>query len=167
MGNAWFVGKLQVVDGARAESDALTEVDLATTAVLEREFESFAANPDPGIAGDAEVRLTAFTPKQLDYDYRTSAPGTIVFSEIYYPHGWKASIDGVPAEHFRVNYLLRALNVPEGSHHISFIFDPDSVRKGDTVATVCVVLMYLLIISAAIWGIIRKSRAGKDAAATH
>lgn len=167
MGNAWFVGKLQVVDGARAESDALTEVDLTTTAVLEREFESFAANPDPGIAGDAEVRLTAFSPKQLDYDYRTSAPGTIVFSEIYYPHGWKASIDGVPAEHFRVNYLLRALNVPEGSHHISFIFDPDSVREGDTVATVCVVLMYLLIISAAIWGIIRKSRAGKDAAATH
>ena len=167
MGNAWFVEKLHVVDGAQAESDALSVVDLTTTAVLEREFEAFASNPDPGIAEDAEVRLTAFTPKQLDYEYTTSKPGTIVFSEIYYPHGWKASIDGTPAEHFRVNYLLRALNVPEGSHHITFIFDPDSVRKGDRIATVCVVVMYLLILAAAAWGITSLSKRRKDASATH
>ncbi|MBQ1709344.1 MAG: YfhO family protein, partial [Bacteroidales bacterium] len=167
MGNAWFVERLMVVDGARAESNALDQIDLTTTAVLDREFEAFAANPQPGIAPDAEVHLTAFTPKQLDYDYRSATPGTIVFSEIYYPYGWKATIDGQKAEHFRVNYLLRAINVPEGSHHITFIFDPDSVRKGDRIATICVVLMYLLILSAAGWGLYRHFKTRKDAAATH
>jgi len=167
MGNAWFVEKLTVVDGARAESDALSETDLTTTAVLDKEFAGFAANPQPGVAADAEVRLTAFTPKQLDYEYRTSTPGTIVFSEIYYPYGWKATIDGAPADHFRVNYLLRALNVPEGSHHITFLFDPDSVRKGDTIATACVVLMYLLILAAVGWGIFQAVKKRQNAEASH
>ena len=167
MGNAWFVGNLKVVDGARAEINALEQIDLSTTAVLDREFEAFASRPEPGIAPDAAVLMTAFTPKQIDYDYQTATPGTIVFSEIYYPYGWKASIDGTPVDHFRVNYLLRALNVPEGSHHITFIFDPDSVRKGDRIATVCVVLMYLLILAAAGWGIYRCFKNRKDAAATH
>jgi len=167
MGNAWFVGELRVVDGARAEIDALDRVDLSNTAVLDRTFEAFATNPEPGIAPDAEVHLTAFTPKQLDYDYQSSQPGTLVFSEIYYPYGWKASIDGAPVEHFRVDYTLRALNVPAGSHHITFLFDPDSVRKGDTIATICVVLMYLLILAAIGWGIYGSIKTRKDAAATH
>ena len=167
MGNAWFVGSLQVVDGARAESDALGTLDLTTTAVLDKEFAAFAKNPEPGIAPDAEIRLTAFTPKQLDYDYTTSTPGTVVFSEIYYPYGWKASIDGKPADHFRVNSLLRALNVPAGSHHITFLFDPDSVRRGDRIATVCVGVMYLLILSAVGWGLYREIKKRKNAAAAH
>ena len=167
MGNAWFVGELRVVDGARAEIDALDRVDLSNTAVLDRTFESFATDPAPGIAPDAEVHLTAFTPKQLDYDYQSSQPGTLVFSEIYYPYGWKASIDGAPVEHFRVDYTLRALNVPAGSHHITFLFDPDSVRKGDTIATICVVLMYLLILAAIGWSIYGNIKTRKDAAATH
>ena len=167
MGNAWFVGSLQVVDGARAESDALGTLDLTTTAVLDKEFAAHAANPEPGIAPDAEIRLTAFTPKQLDYDYTTSTPGTVVFSEIYYPYGWKASIDGAPAEHFRVNYLLRALNVPAGSHHITFLFDPDSIRKGDAIATACVIVMYLAILALVAGAVIGRIRKKNDAAATH
>ena len=167
LGNAWFVEKLILADGAQAESDALNTIDVATTAVLDKEFARFAANPEPGIAPDAEVHLTSWTPKQLDYDATTSTPGTLVFSEIYYPYGWKATIDGQPAEHFRVNYLLRALNVPAGTHHITFLFDPDSVRKGDAIATTCVVLMYLLILAIAGWGVYRSSKKRKDAAAAH
>ena len=165
LGNAWFVEKLLVVDNANAESDALNEIDLATTAVLDRSFERFVSDPEPGIAPDARIQLTAYTPKQLDYDCTSSQPGTVVFSEIYYPHGWKASIDGQPAEHFRVNYTLRALNVPAGSHHITFIFDPDSVRKGDAIATVCIVLMYALILAFIVLGVVRCVKKRKDAAA--
>ena len=166
MGNAWFVEKLKVVDGGRAESDALNEIDLATTAVLDRSFASYVQDTAPGIAPDAEVHLTAYTPKQLDYDYTTSQPGTIVFSEVYYPYGWKASIDGTPVDHYRVNYLLRAVNVPAGSHHITFLFDPDSVRKGDAIATVCVILMYLFILAAIGLGLWRLTK-NKNAAAAH
>ena len=167
LGNAWFVEKIQVVDGANAESDALGTIDLATTAVVDRPFERFVTDPEPGIADDASIRLIACTPKQLDYTCTSSQPGTVVFSEIYYPHGWKASIDGQPAEHFRANYTLRAMNVPAGTHHITFLFDPDSVRKGDAIATACVVLMYALILAAIVLGILRCTKNRKNAAAAH
>lgn len=58
----------------------------------------------------------------------------------------EASIDGVPADYFRVNYALRALNVPAGEHAIHFVFDPDSVRRGDALAVACIILMYLIIL---------------------
>lgn len=148
LGNAWFVDSLVIADGAREESDALNEIELSHTAVLDKTFADHVSNTRPGIAPDAEVHLTAYTPKQLDYDYTTSQPGTIVFSEIYYPYGWKASIDGEPVDHYRVNYTLRAINVPAGEHHITFLFDPDSVRKGDRIATICIVIMYLTILAA-------------------
>ena len=70
----------------------------------------------------------------------------MVFSEIYYPYGWKVTIDGVPAEHFRADYTLRALHIPAGDHAIHFEFAPDSVRKGDTLAIVCILAMYLIIL---------------------
>ncbi|MBR5018521.1 MAG: hypothetical protein IKX53_02665 [Bacteroidales bacterium] len=165
LGHAWFVEKLVVADDARAECDALNTIDLATTAVVDRSFTGQIASLEPGIAPDATVTLTAWSPKQLDYDISTSAPGTVVFSEIYYPYGWKASIDGTPANHYRVNYLLRALDVPSGSHHVTFLFDPDSVRKGDAISTVCVILMYLLILLLAGWGIYRYCKNRKNAAA--
>ena len=160
LGNAWFVESLQTVDGARAESDALMAVDLKTTAVIDKEFAPMVPNLNPGIAPDARITLTGHTPEYLDYEVSTSAPGVVVFSEIYYPHGWKATIDGTPAEHFRVNYMLRAMNVPAGKHQIHFVFDPDSVRKGDTIAVSFCVLMYLLvlgIIAAALWKRFKKA----------
>ena len=167
LGNAWFVEKLVVVDGARAESDALNSINLANTAVLDREFAAFAANPEPGVAPDAEVRLTSYSPKTLTYESNSSQDGTVVFSEIYYPYGWKAFIDDVPADHFRVNYLLRALNVPAGSHRITFTFDPDSIRKGDAIATVCVIVMYLLILFLIAGTVVRRVRGKKNAGAPH
>ena len=166
-GNAWFVERLVAAENAREESDALSVLDLQTAAVYDRSFADFVQDPEPGIAPDAEIRLTGKTPRQLDYEYSSSAPGTVVFSEIYYPYGWKASIDGEPAGHFRVDYLLRALNVPAGTHHITFVFDPDSVRKGDAIATVCIVLMYLLIAAAVGFGIFRSCKSRKNGIRAH
>ena len=153
MGNAWWVENLKIVDNATQESDALMEVDLRTTAVLDRKFAEFAGNPQPGVAPDAEVRLTKYTPKTLDYIASSSQDGTVVFSEIYYPYGWKATIDGQAADIFRVNYMLRALNVPAGLHQIHFEFDPDSVRKGDALSMAFIVLMYLLTAAGIAFGV--------------
>ena len=156
MGNAWYVADLMLVDNANQESDALNVIDLSNTAVVDRKFADFVQNPHPGIAPDASVKLTYFRPRRVEYDSHSSTDGTIVFSEIYYPYGWKASIDDKPVDHFRVNYTLRALNVPAGDHHISFVFDPDSVRKGDTIAMICLIVMYLLILAAIVTGCLRK-----------
>lgn len=154
-GNAWFVNRLIPVDNANEEMDALARIDLRHEAVLDKEFAGMAGNLEPGADSTATVQLTAYTPRYIDYRYSTSKPGTIVFSEIYYPYGWKASIDGQSADHFRVNYTLRALNVPAGEHSIHFEFDPDSVRKGDSIAMACVILMYVIVLAlagAAIYG---------------
>ena len=153
LGNAWFVGKLVPVNGANAEIDALMTVPLQTEAVIDKEFVPMASSLEPGIPEGAQIKLTAHTPESLDYDVTTPEPGIVVFSEIYYPHGWKATIDGQSADHFRVNYMLRAMNVPAGQHKIHFVFDPDSVRKGDTIAVIFCILMYLItfgIIAAAL-----------------
>ena len=162
LGNAWYVGDILVVDNANQESDALNDIDLGNTAVVDRQFADFVKDPHPGIAPDASVELTYFRPRKVEYDSHSSADGTIVFSEIYYPYGWKASIDGNPVDHFRANYTLRALNVPAGDHHIIFIFDPDSVRKGDTIAMTCIIAMYLLILMAITSGCIRSCRKKTD-----
>ena len=110
---------------------------------------------------EAVVRLTKYTPRYLDYEYSTSKPGTIVFSEIYYPYGWKATIDGQPADIYRVNYMLRAINVPAGEHRIHMEFDPESVKKGNAIAMACVIIMYatiLAVIGFALYGAVRRRK---------
>ena len=166
LGNAWFVGDILLADNAQAESDALMQVDLGTTAVVGADFASCVPDLHPGIDPDAKVVLTKFHPRFLDYTYTSSTPGTLVFSEIYYPYGWKATIDGTPVEHYRADFTLRALNVPAGTHAIHFEFDPDSVRKGDAIATICILLMYLVAagyIAVALVRCVKRRKAEKDA----
>lgn len=161
MGNAWFVDTLVVANDANEESEALNYLDLHTTAVLDKEFAHHVKDFTPGTDSTAVVKLTKYTPRYLDYEYTTSKPGTIVFSEIYYPYGWKATIDGQPADIYRVNYMLRAINVPAGAHKIHMEFAPDSVKKGDTIAMVCIVIMYgtiLLIIFLTVLRTIRRRK---------
>lgn len=71
-----------------------------------------------------------------------------VFSEIYFPWGWKATVDGQPAELARVNYVLRAMALPAGSHEVTMRFEPASVRTTSSVAYACVTLIYLLLAAA-------------------
>ena len=161
MGNAWFVDTLQVVDTPNEESDALNHIDLHTTAVLDKEFAPYVSNFTPGTDSTATVRLTKYTPRYLDYEYTTGKPGTIVFSEIYYPYGWKATIDGEPADIYRVNYMLRAINVPAGKHTIHMEFAPDSAKRGDTIALICIGIMYATILFVIAFSIFRAVRKRK------
>ena len=134
------------------------QVDLANTVVVDTDaFGSFADGFKPAADG-SEVHLTVYKPDRLEYDCNSPDGGTVVFSEIYYPYGWKATVDGAPADHFRANYTLRAMNVPAGSHHIVFEFRPDSVRKGDFLSLACIILMFGLMAFFAVRGILRARR---------
>lgn len=148
LGNAWFVDNLVIAKNANEESAALNDLDLSHEAVLDESFASYVSDFEPAVPEDATVVMNSYSPKDLDYTYSTSQPGTIVFSEIYYPYGWKATIDGQSVDHYRVNYALRALNVPAGQHNIHFTFDPDRVHKGNAIAVICIILMYLLLLAA-------------------
>ncbi|MCF0167760.1 MAG: YfhO family protein [Bacteroidales bacterium] len=154
MGNAWFVDEVMPVAGANAESDALMQADLRHIAVVDTTaFGSFVAGFSPSDQSDSDIVLTEYAPDRLEYDMDAANDGVAVFSEIYYPFGWKAYIDDVPAEHFRVNYVLRAMNVPKGKHHIKFEFRPDSVRKGDNVSMIFILIMLLSMAGFAAKGI--------------
>ncbi|OYW17208.1 MAG: hypothetical protein B7Z54_08615, partial [Sphingobacteriales bacterium 12-47-4] len=82
----------------------------------------------------------------ITYDFNAATPQFAVFSEIYYPGGWKATIDDKPVEIIKVNYALRGLSVPAGKHTIKFHFDPDSYRLGNTLVLWSSIFVYVLLI---------------------
>ena len=157
MGNAWFVDDIQIATNANEEIDMLSTADLHTTAITDQQYKNYVSSlhtaPDP----TADIRLIEYHPDRLEYQSHSQADKTAVFSEIYYEHGWKAFVDGKPCDHYRVNYMLRALNLPAGDHHITFVFEPDSVRRGNMLALTCIILM-LLAAAAGIWWEIRLKR---------
>ncbi|RLD79271.1 MAG: hypothetical protein DRJ15_09805, partial [Bacteroidetes bacterium] len=69
-----------------------------------------------------------------------------VFSEVYYPNGWNAFIDGEPAEHFRANWILRAMVIPAGNHTIEFKFQPTIYKTGEAISLVSSILLLLLVL---------------------
>lgn len=144
-GNAWLVDSLVWVDGARAEMDALTVENITTGAVAERAFADVLP-AQPNLTPGDTIAMTYYSPNTLKYHANTANGGVAVFSEVWFPWGWKATIDGEPAKLARVNYILRAIAVPAGSHEISMTFSPDSISRSTNVAYACVGLIYLLLL---------------------
>lgn len=160
MGNAWYVDSIMIVDTPNEECAALGNINLKNTAVLDKKFADYVTDFKSVNDSTASVKLNTYSPKELTYTSNAKNDGTVVFSEIYYPYGWKAFVDGKDADIFRVNYLLRAINVPAGTHQISMIFEPDSVKKGNTMSAIFVFIMYATILSFIVVGIykVRKRR---------
>src|SRR5690606_41628067 len=89
----------------------------------------------------SSIQLTEYKPNYLKYQSSNAYDGLAVFSEIYYPKGWVATIDGNKAEIFRVNYTLRALQIPKGNHTIEFRFEPEVVAKGSMISLISSLLI--------------------------
>lgn len=144
LGNAWFAGNLLLADNANEELLATMTLNPGTEAVTDRIFSDLLpGNTFPLSEGDT-IYLTSYQPNELNYRYTASGQKLAVFSEIYYPEGWKSFIDGKEAPHFRVNYLLRAMILPEGDHEIRFSFEPASYYKGNKVSLASSLLLILL-----------------------
>lgn len=130
LGNAWFVKELRSVPSSDAEMRALDSIPVANVAVVNTaDFPE--VTPDEYIVDStATVRLIEHQPNFIKYQSQNPEQGLVVFSEMFYPYGWHAYIDDVPVTHFRVNYALRALEIPAGSHQIRFRFEPEVIQKG-------------------------------------
>ncbi|HJA99027.1 MAG TPA: YfhO family protein [Candidatus Alistipes avicola] len=118
-GAAWFVDGIVDVSTPHEEIDALGYTDLKTTAVINTdEF----GNTLPTAGGKGEIRLTEYRPNYLKYQYTAGAPALAVFSEIYFNDGWEAFIDGKEAHYLRADYVLRAMELPAGTHTVEWRF---------------------------------------------
>ena len=105
----------------------------------------------------ASVRLTRYGLNDLSFESQNSQNGLAVFSDIYYPYGWEATIDGKPAEILRVNYVLRALKVPAGRHQIEFHFRPSSFETGNRIALFSSLILIGLLFTGMFKGLKTKS----------
>ena len=141
LGNAWFVSEVKWVDNADAEMAAITDFDPSHTAVADRHFaREIGDKVVPPAAGDT-IYETGYKPDELTYRYRSQQGGLAVFSEIYFPWGWQVTVDGKPVDMARVNYVLRAVNLPAGEHEVIFRFDPPSVHTTEAIAYVSLFLI--------------------------
>ena len=163
MGNAWFVDDLLIVDNANRESDALNQIDLRHTAVLDKEFQEKAGTLHTENDEEAWIEVTKYTPPCIEYQSHSTKDKTVVFSEIYYPYGWKLYVDNQLIDHYRVNYMLRAANLPAGDHQIRFVFEPESVKKGNILSMICLTIMLLTMIGVVSFSIISKRKQNRQA----
>jgi hypothetical protein len=146
-GNAWFVDEVVKAATPDEEIAFLGSVDLKRQAVIGKDMSvsTFA----PADTTDAII-LTSYAPNELKYHYSASADRLAVFSEIYYPDGWKAEVDGKPVDVVRADWTLRAAALPAGEHDVVMRFEPKSYAVGAGISRASsIALILLLLISVA------------------
>jgi hypothetical protein len=147
LGNAWFVSKYKIVANADSELMSLTAFDPRREAIVDQRFQNHLTGLTNADSAGI-ISLTSYAPNYLKYKSQSSKEAIAVFSEIYYDKGWKAFIDGKAVDHFRANYVLRALRVPAGNHEIEFKFHPDFYYTGGTIALITSILLFLFFATA-------------------
>lgn len=104
------------------------QIDYARTAVVEH----FEAETEPD--STSSVQITNYAAPEITIETSRSKPGFLVLSEVYYPAGWKATLDGEEIPIHKTNYFLRGIQVPAGSHTIKLSFEPKSYSMGLTLS---------------------------------
>lgn len=145
-GNAWFVSELKHVNSADEEMQLLSKLDTKNTAITQNEVSEKVGLPSKFYKDSlATIKLVKYASNKLKYASNNSKDGFAVFSEVYYKDGWKATIDGKNVPILKVNYTLRGLQVPAGKHTIEFVFDPEVVKTGSTIALISSIIMFVLL----------------------
>lgn len=145
-GPAWFVENIKFAKNSDEEILLLDSLDTKKNAIVQTKFK--AKLPLENIQRDstATIELVQHQPNHLTYEASTKSPQLAVFSEVYYPAGWNAYINGKPAEYIRVNYVLRGMKIPAGNHKIEFKFEAAVVKKGSTIALGSSILLLLVLL---------------------
>lgn len=147
-GNAWFVSAVKLVNKADDVMKALNTLDTKKVAVFNvHEHESKFENARAKKAWDTTgtIKVVEYKPNYIKYKSENEKDGLAVFSEIYYKNGWNAYIDGQLTNHFPVDYVLRAMEIPGGKHTIEFKFEPQVIKTGGTITLFSSIGMLLLL----------------------
>lgn len=143
-GNAWFVSDLKFVNNPNEEIASLGTIDSKKTAVINIEDKKYFEGKNLQADSSATINLTKYEPNELEFKSNSKTPQLAVFSEIYYPHGWKISVDGKEVDYVKADYLLRAVHVPAGTHNIKMVFEPQVIETGKWISLICFALFILL-----------------------
>ena len=148
-GNVWFVDKIKVVASADDEIRALDSLNTKKEVVVNQK-ELYTIGSSSAISllieqdSTARIRLTDYSVASLTYASSATTAQFAVFSEIFYKEGWNAYVDGVLVPHYRVNYVLRGMEVPSGVHTIDFKFEPKVIEKGKIISLISYVLLLFI-----------------------
>lgn len=145
-GNAWFVDSIQET---RTDNEVILYLSFLNTkekALITPEFTSNLKQHTFKKDSTATINLKSYQPNELIYESKSSQDAFAVFSEIYYENGWKAYIDEKEVDILRVNYTLRGLEIPSGTHEIVFRFEPKVIKTGSTIVLASSILLMLLIL---------------------
>lgn len=176
MGNCWFVDSFIPADIPDDEIGLLASADVTSEAVIGQDFKDAMENfPIADSTSVDEIRLTYYAPNELRYSYSTEQKRAAVFSEVYYPKGWKAWIEpsgaygkvvkghyvpteqAQPADIFRADWILRGVMIPEGEGELIMRFEPDSYQVGENISRASsITLIILMLLSAAGMILIRR-----------
>ena len=140
-GPAWLVKEVEVVANADEEMNLLSTFDLSNKAIVDQRF----GLSTTSYSATGSIMLSSYEPNHLVYDVNVDEVSFAVFSEIFYDKGWNAYINGELNAHYRVNYVLRGMNLPKGEYQVEFKFEPQSVAIGSSISLVCSCLIYLLL----------------------
>ena len=148
-GNAWFVNEVKLVNKANDEMKALDHLNTKKVAVFNlnlygSKFKSARLKRNMDTTGT--IQLRTYKPNYIKYISDSKKEGLAVFSEIYYPNGWNAYVDGVKTDHFPVDYVLRAMMLPKGVHTVEFKFEPEVIKTGSIITLISGVGMLILLI---------------------
>lgn len=154
LGAAWVVSDWKVAANADEEMKMLDSLDTRTTAVIDQRYTGDVKNAVKGIDSTASVKLVMkegkVAPNYLEYEVNGSKNNLVMFSEIYYPKGWNAYVDGKLTPYVRANYTLRAMEVPAGKHKVEFKFEPETYAKGEKMALMGSIGVLLLFAGAVV-----------------
>ncbi len=158
LGPCWFVKQVVFVKNADEEMKALDNFNPRDTAFVQESFKGLLAVL-PQADTTATIKLVKNDNDVITYTSEAVANGFAVFSEIYYPAGWKAYIDDKEAPIVKTNYVLRGLAIPAGKHNIKFVFEPQGHLMGKKAGFAGMLIMLALLV---LWGIsvFRRSKTG-------
>ncbi len=158
LGNAWFVEKYRITESADEEISLVNSFDPSLEALIDKSFRHLLTKENYQIDSAGMIVLASYKANELKYDFRSASDQLVIFSEIYYPAGWKSYIDGREVPHFKADYVLRGMEVPAGDHEIVFRFEPESYRTGTRISFASSLLLILLC-AGSLFVAVRKKKA--------
>ncbi|WHF51638.1 YfhO family protein [Chryseobacterium gotjawalense] len=143
-GNAWFVSELKFAGTPNEELDQIGVIDNKKVAVIAKADQKYFDGKPLQQDSTAFLDLKKYEANELEFTSQSKTPQLAIFSEIYYPKGWKMFVDEKEVPYIKADYLLRAVYVPAGKHTIKMIFAPEVIAKGKVISMIAFGLFLLL-----------------------